>query len=89
MVHGTANREYVPLSEAVRDVALVSCVWDGGAGLTIRVEVSFGVKLLSIGAVDIWVEVEMPVCREYVRFPEMGGIGAVLPDIWDEDGVFG
>jgi len=89
VVHGTANREYVPLSEAVRDVALVICVWDGGAGLTIRVEVSFGVELLSVGAVDIWVEVEMPVCRKHVRFPEMGGIGAVLPDIWDEDGVFG
>jgi len=89
VVHGTANRKYIPLSEAVRDVALVPCVGDGGAGLGIGVEVSFGVKLLSIGAVDIWVEVGMPVCREYVRFPEMGGIGAVVPDIWDDERVFG
>ena len=70
-------------------MALVPCVGDGGAGLAICVEVSFGVELLSVGAVDIWVEVEMPVCREYVRFPEMGGIGAVVPDIWDDERVFG
>lgn len=89
MVHGTANREHVPLSEAIRDVALVPCVGDGGLGLTICVEVSFGLELLSVGAVDIWVEVEMPVYKLYVRFPEIGGIGAVVPDIWDDNGVFG
>ena len=87
-LQGTVNREYVPLSEAVRDVALVPGVRNGGPGLAVCGEVSFGLELLSVGAVDIWVEVEMPVRRKHVRFPEMDRIGVVIPDIRDDDGVF-
>ena len=89
MVYRTVNREYVPLSKAIRDVAFVPCVGDWGLGLAIGVEVPFGLELLSVGAVDIRVEVEMPVCKTHVRFPEMGGMGAVIPDIWDDNGVLG
>jgi hypothetical protein len=49
-------------------VALVPGVGDGGPGLAVCGEVSFRLELFGVGAVDIWVEVEMPVCRKRVRF---------------------